>query len=460
MKNESKESKAHLIISPANMQTFLASPSSPQAQAKSSKDILSRSLSTRTMQSTTSSFAQRMNDARNKSLEYRCIGRGSFGTVYEIPGTERALKLSKGEDELFAEFNINNTVATAVIAVNKIMQKTFSDFTVPRIPTAHNLYITGDEQSEEVIEQMKSRFPGSVDASEYSMLEVDRIRPLPKDTRNALIDLYFEPELRDEAKNEADNKDCLARVYLGKKGMPGPGNWRDSLRNFELNLDMAKDIGLDVEQLASEMAIGLAIIHWEAHVDAQDSEWVLGSAAMVDSVSKVVTNWRHMKATTIVDFGRRATHLWVLDFDKADTFRFETTDCIKQLLAGVTSHDPYFPNPVIDQELFILFEEVYLQASETILKARGYDEKALELPKKFMGAYRNWATTDDSIGFEIGDDEEGPANAGASEEDGGWGDDDLDEELSSDDDSEEETSESEEEESKSEEKDEAEEFLQ
>lgn len=457
MKNDRKQCKAHLKGSSANMQIYAASPPSPEHD-KTAKDILSRSLSTRTIQSTTSSFAQRMNDARNKSLEYRCIGRGSFGTVYEIPGTERALKLSKGEDELFAEFNINNTVATAAIAVNKIMQRAFPDFTVPRIPTAHNLYISGDEQIEEVVEQMRNRFPGSVDTSEYSILEVDRILPLPKQTRNALIDLYFEPELRDEAKNEAENKDCLARVYLGRNGMPGPGNWRDSLRNFELNLDMAKDLKLDVEQLASEMAIGLAMIHWEAQVDAQDSEWVLGSAAMVDTVPTVVTNWRHMKATTIVDFGRRATHLWVLDFDKADSIGFESTDCIKQLLAGVTSHDPYFPNPAIDQELFNLFEEVYLKASEQILEAGGYDEKALELPKKFVEAYKNWAATDDAVGFEIGSDEEGSGSARVAEEDGGWGDDDVDAELSSDDESEEEEEfESDEEDSEIDEEDEAEE---
>lgn len=55
--------------------------------------------------------------------------------------------------------------------------------------------------------------------------------------------------------------------------------WYDSLRNFPLRLDMIEELQLNASALAAEMAIGLAILHWQTQVDGMDTELVLGSAS-------------------------------------------------------------------------------------------------------------------------------------------------------------------------------------
>ncbi|OJD14492.1 hypothetical protein AJ78_05176 [Emergomyces pasteurianus Ep9510] len=117
-------------------------------------------------------------------------------------------------------------------------------------------------------------------------MQMQRILPLPYETRKALIRLYFDPAERERALSSKENKDCLIRVYLGAYAPEeiGDGTWRTSLRNFELYLDMAKNIDLDVVRVAKEMAVSLAIMHWEAMCDGMDTEWVLGSVATSEMV--------------------------------------------------------------------------------------------------------------------------------------------------------------------------------
>lgn len=42
---------------------------------------------------------------------------------------------------------------------------------------------------------------------------------------------------------------------------------------------MVKDLKLDKFALAAEMGIALAVVHWQAQVDAMDTEFVLGITA-------------------------------------------------------------------------------------------------------------------------------------------------------------------------------------
>jgi hypothetical protein len=50
-----------------------------------------------------------------------------------------------------------------------------------------------------------------------NVLITQRIFPLHRPIRNSLIELYCRENSRDEAKNHEANKDCLVRVYLGKR---------------------------------------------------------------------------------------------------------------------------------------------------------------------------------------------------------------------------------------------------
>lgn len=97
--------------------------------------------------------------------------------------------------------------------------------------------------------------------------------------------MYFDdenPDFQQEAKDDEDNKDCLVRIYLGERQtgrMQAEGY--DSLRNFPLRLDMIEDLELETLDLAGEMALGLATLHWQAQVEGMDVEFVLGSSATI-----------------------------------------------------------------------------------------------------------------------------------------------------------------------------------
>lgn len=100
--------------------------------------------------------------------------------------------------------------------------------------------------------------------------------------REALIELYFDDneEIHEKTKNDVNNKDCLVRIYLGENETPKQTTGcYDSLRNFPMRLNMVEDIRLDKFALGTEMAIALAVIHWQARIDGMDIEFVLGSAA-------------------------------------------------------------------------------------------------------------------------------------------------------------------------------------
>jgi hypothetical protein len=52
-----------------------------------------------------------------------------------------------------------------------------------------------------------------------------------------------------------------------------------TLRNFNIHVDQLEEIGVEAEEIALQMADALAIMHWKARIDADDIEFVLGSAA-------------------------------------------------------------------------------------------------------------------------------------------------------------------------------------
>lgn len=77
------------------------------------------------------------------------------------------------------------------------------------------------------------------------------------------------------------NKDCLIRLYLGRRrhSTIRVKNKVDfSLWYFKLCLDQTEDLRLDTLYHALEMADALAIMHWEARIDAADIRLVFGGA--------------------------------------------------------------------------------------------------------------------------------------------------------------------------------------
>lgn len=226
-------------------------------------------------------------------------------------------------------------------------------------------------------EKNHARFPEQ-DNERGFLFQVQRILPLPEDSRTALVRNYFPTQAQTSALEDPENKACLVRPYLGKRRSKRElDNPQDTLRNYPLYMDQLEDMGADIFQFAKEMAIGLAIVHWQAGLDGMDMEFAIGSATMDTDLPAVVPRFKRVKPFCVPagDFKRRQTHLWMLDFDRAQKLDFERWKVArKHMVTAVTENDPYFPDPSatssMDRDTWKKFEEAHVTASEHILKLR------------------------------------------------------------------------------------------
>ena len=371
--------------------------------------LLKRAFSTRSVVSITSSFASRM--ALRSGLEreeLRVIGLGSCGTVFEIPGTELAFKKGTSESGIWKDFCLTNRVHNAVKDVRTMMCKAFPSSTIPKTPLCHD-YHRADH--EEFWSGNIQRFPAG-HRTKQPLFTVDRILPLPPKSREALIEEYFDDDeaAQKEAKDNPDNKDCLVRVYLGEReSAEQQSSVYDTLRNFPLRLNLMEDFGVEVSELANEMAIGLAIIHWQAQVDGMDVEFVLGSSATWDSEQLEGYDDLSVPPHTVeaVTFKRRVVHLWMLDFDKANEIELTEHHVDTKLVAAFLGNDPYYPRPQVDNELWDEFCGTYLEASEHILRGKGAHPRVIGLPRRFLdevlrvsSEHEDWNEEDDIVFLE------------------------------------------------------------
>jgi len=161
------------------------------------------------------------------------------------------------------------------------------------------------------------------------------------------------------------------------------------------------ELGLDTYLYAAEMACGLVICHWRAKVDANDVEFVLGSAP-------TTLNFGHITSRQLADmpkmtstypdhlynnFKKRTTHLWILDFDKCH--EMDVSDCgIEQAVKAAEDNDPYYPKPhkqlAEDQQLWKHFKEAYLYSSSTIFLLDGIPEGMAKGPQKFIQGWEDY----------------------------------------------------------------------
>jgi hypothetical protein len=362
-------------------------------------DMLRRALSVRSIISTTSRSAEGMGRAKYvHDAAFSVIGRGTCGTVFEIPGTESAYKKGSDKDSLWNDANLTNTACRAVTETKTYLQQLFPNASIPRVPVVTQ-WVNGNEL-ENWWRQNLSLFPEDTQAG--YIFQLQRILPLPRPSREALIRLYFPKEMRRSAFEDPENKACLVRPYLGQRRK----EWEFShpaigLQNFPLYLDQIEELQLEAIQFSEEMAIGLAIIHWKAFLDGMDMEFVLGSAATNGELPTVIENFKKVEPFDIPagDFERRQVHLWMLDFDKADKLNLKESwkSCCDKMVTAVTANDPYFPNPAatgtLEIALWETFERAYLLAtSNLLLRQTGLSKKANEYPALFLKAWKERAT--------------------------------------------------------------------
>ncbi|KAK4465460.1 zinc finger protein [Cladorrhinum samala] len=332
-------------------------------------------------------------------VKYERIGFGQCGLVFAQPGREYVVKVARPHfsDALWDDFLSHLRLFDALSVYSDI------DCRIPRV------YSYVSKGNEAWWTTNAALLPPSGDFPLPSVaLITQRILALPKIIRNALIDRFCPEELREAAKASPLNKDCVARVYLGRRRAPNtrlPPNF--SLRNFNFCLDQMLDLELPVKYYAKAMAACLAVIHWHCRMDGYDIEFVLGSDASVsytthiteklgldvDQIDKLDAH-SDIEALQRTNYQRRATRLWVLDFNlcsrfpRDDTFILERErDVISQLVIAFFENDPYYPLPLaemdVDKQLWLVFREEYERKAAEVL---GASQALKHLPGKFLDA--------------------------------------------------------------------------
>ncbi len=362
------DSLRNLIVDSWNAGTYLFSNS--ELEKAKPEYILNRMLSTKSAISTDSSLAeinQRAHD--DASLQtFSCVGAGQTGTVYALKGTTMVIKLPNSPDKadiLYTDFMNHNGIQEAFSGVPIALR---THIHVPAIkmwvnPKSQHFWTTN-----------AGLFHKDVEVPAYGLIS-ERIYPLPTPVRSALVDTFAPKSVKDR-KHEflalPKNKNCLIRLYLGRRNSDAPPTSPDKfhLGNFPLHVNEMEQLKLDTPYYARLMAQALAIIHWRANLDANDVEFVFGNSPLVNAPptpKELRTMNKDEAATTFIsDFHHRTVSVWLLDFNLCQPFN-KTADGLKQLVDGFYWNDPYYPRPTSDasndKHLWSVFAKQYLQVS-------------------------------------------------------------------------------------------------
>ncbi|KAL8713730.1 MAG: hypothetical protein Q9220_002256 [cf. Caloplaca sp. 1 TL-2023] len=325
--------------------------------------------------------------------DLRIIGLGTCGTVFEQLDGDKDIAVKKGKDvkHMWNDFCLTNIVHNAINDTRETLQAAFPQISLARVPRCHSFSLPSLTS---YWDAYLAKFPSS-HREVGAVFHAERIPPIPRDRWTELVDDYFEKDFQEDAKRNEENNDCLLRVYLGEE--EGRKGRYDSMRNFPMRLDMIEKFGEKKSGLAKDMAITLAVIHWQAQVDAMDAEFVLGGPlpllqgprAVCPSPKDEPYNVDELpkldRASSNIDVRLQQYHeLWVLDFDKSHRIALKRKDVNKRLVPAFLGNDPYYPRPDTDPCNWAIFSVFYKQASEIILKNKGASSEELKLPKHFI----------------------------------------------------------------------------
>jgi hypothetical protein len=356
---------------------------------------LKRFLSVRSTISTNSSFAERQQAAVGTRSPFRSLGAGTCGRVYEVPGTTDIFKVAnypgQETDQMWNDYLMH-------LKISDVFDRWGRDKLAVRVPRLK--YFVGEKDTTWWSQNM-DRFPAQFLTAPSNLLCAERILPLAKPIRESLIDLYA-PKKADIAslKADASNKDCLVRIYLGKR-RERPNNLFFQLRNFNLHLDQMEELQLDANEFASAIGEALAVVHWACHIDGNDVEFVLGSSpSVIAQPHMILPKPLSLKQASALDvntstwdahlndFKRRTMWVWMLDFNRCKGFAKDTNELLMQLVHSFFRNDPYFPRPFPSQPkdafLWTTFRKSYELTSAECFKRKLSPEKHSDLPMLFM----------------------------------------------------------------------------
>lgn len=324
------------------------------------------------------------------AVGYRVISFGQCGLVFERPGTDYVVKVAKPayEGGLWADFRAHFRTRQA------FEKEGDTECRVPKIysyvPKRNNRWWNENRPFFYDVHQ-------SLVLPSNSLI-TERILPLPKVARQALINKYCPPQLRHNANTNPTNRDCLARIYLGRRRpINAPLSPNFTLRNYNLTLDQIVDLGLPAVSFAAAMGEALAIIHWAANVDAYDIEFVLGSEGdttysqgITFALNLTTEQISAMEPDTDIESlisikcKQRTARMWVLDFNLCNVWEekagWQSPEIlIPHLVEAFFENDPYYPLPLmehdLEEELWETFSSKYLDKGSHILSAPGKDSK-------------------------------------------------------------------------------------
>lgn len=297
---------------------------------------------------------------KSDAIRLKCIGQGTCGTIFDIgaqvndkdtpndPARSKFLstgyvfKKGSSAESLWTDFNLTNCANKAVenagFWANMVNWDWGIGYCIPRVPVAY-AFRMAREDGKSMEEDLK--FPQGWQGAGTRFTET-KIPLAPLSVQKDLVDAYG----AEDPGPEGDH--CLIRVYLGEKRGPATRGTM-SLRNFELRLDQLQEIlnadtsgpllrlkaaiGVDGSVLAKEMAMGLAILHWQAEVDGMDIEFVLGGHDLCDIKPHFEPNHKEFRPRdrpTERLLSRREIYLWMLDFDKASEIKLTKRDVDQQ----------------------------------------------------------------------------------------------------------------------------------
>ncbi len=346
------------------------------------KEVLKRWLSIKSVISTASSTAIKQQEAMFDMKEqlFTSIGKGFCGEVFDQVGVGRVLKraFSPQNNQLWNDYIMHMQIQIALSAAFS-QSDTSLELHVPEV--FH--YYT--RESGQWWEQNRHRWPSAALREPTDLLESERILPLPKIIRAALINSYFPSHLRPEALSVPTNRHCLIRVYLGiRRGNVAP--MATTLQNFQADLTIIDELQLEKKHHACVMAVALAEMHWTVQVDAADVEFVLGTApeGLKLKPAEVKALTPRTETTGLLNFKRRSVHVFLLDFNHCRPIVMDEAG-VTQAVAAFWQNDPYYPRPHPvghpDEPLWNAFREQYLDQSTRCLNEAA---KQLGLAEKFI----------------------------------------------------------------------------
>lgn len=166
---------------------------------------------------------------------------------------------------------------------------------------------------------------------------------------------YCPMNLIEGARQNERNRDCLVRCYLGRRRRENKNSCLCSRlfgpRNYPLHLGQREELGFIILTDAKRMARALAVSHWRASVNMNDSEFVLGGPP----TDRQVQAWRSEKRSA--DGQDWGSSLWLLDFDKSVSITMNEVGA-KSAACAAFKNDPYLSRVVPDAQMSLTADQV------------------------------------------------------------------------------------------------------